>query len=690
MIRDYIQEVAELGAMGTAFRAAWEVRSRLGWLDDGAPPSGPVTLAAERLPFSEGAAVRALLEPHVSDNAREALRQRANEACGGRVRCFSRWTADFGEPVDWYLNPRTGQRWPDDEPWPKALASASQARGDVKATWEIGRFPQAYDMVRAAVWQPSEQERLASALEGQIRDFDQSAPYGYGIHWASSQEVALRLVSWLFSYDVLLRRVGDTTVLAPLMARALREGAAHTERHIGYARHAVHNNHLLSEALLLLIAGVLLPDIDEADRYRRTALDVLTEQADRQFYPDGGYIQQSHNYQRLAMQVMLLACRFAETAGIDVPAPWRAALERSVVFLFAHQNLEDGRLPNYGFNDGGLPLLLSCCAYSDFRPTLQAASIYASGERRYRPGPWDEEAAWLLGDDRVAAAPLRASEQRSRSFAHSGHHVLRSDSAPGSFAAFRCGTLRDRFSQMDMLHLDIWWRSQNVIVDAGSYQYNADDPMNAHFMGTASHNTLTVDGQNQMRHHRRFKVLYWTEATLLEFQEDERGVYCAGEHYGYRRLAGGCAHRRSVLFVPPELWIVVDHVTGEGAHDLAVHWLGGPFPHRRDGASIVLETPEGGFSVGVCDDQANPLDLRTARGSDAPIEGWLSRHYGEREPVPSLRASRRAPLPATFISVLGPQAHQPSRVSSGYELHSGDKTVSFGLSDGLVTSWEVS
>ena len=51
---------------------------------------------------------------------------------------------------------------------------------------------------------------------------------------------------------------------------------------------------------------------------------------------------------------------------------------------------------------------------------------------------------------------------------------------------FRCGTLRDRFSQIDMLHLDVWWRGQNVLVDGGSYLYNGPAAWHEHFMGTAA------------------------------------------------------------------------------------------------------------------------------------------------------------------------------------------------------------
>src|SRR4029079_8013630 len=102
-------------------------------------------------------------------------------------------------------------------------------------------------------------------------------------------------------------------------------------------------------------------------------------------------------------------------------------------------------------------------------------------------------------------------------------------------------------SQIDMLHLDVWWRGQNVLVDAGSYQYNAAPAWHEHFMRNASHNTVVVDGRDQMLHRRQFKVLYWTRAQLLGFDDGPKRTVTVGEHYGYRPHARAPLPRPSVL-----------------------------------------------------------------------------------------------------------------------------------------------
>lgn len=683
MIRHYAQELVELGVRGSMFRLSWEMRGRMGLLDDGPPPPSPTTLRGEHLPFASSAAVQNYIAPHRSEEARATLRRRADAACGGIIRCFGGWDADFGRPIDWYRNPRTGARWPQELPWRHAMRPPSASHGDVKLTWEIGRFPHAFDLVRAGLAVPEQRSAYSMALADHVQAFDRAAPFGLGIHWASSQEVAFRLIAWLYAYAAYMHDA-PWAALEEVIARTLHRGAVHTVQHIGYAKHAVHNNHLLSEALLLLVAATLLPPDDTTEAWWTDAHEILTEQAARQFYPDGGYIQQSHNYHRVALQVMILAVRFTEVAGRDVPECWRQAIGRSVRFLHAHQNPSDGRLPNYGFNDGALPLVLTSCHYSDFRPILQAGHLLTQGHRLYTAGPWDEEAAWLLGPEALAVDSPRRPRATIASFPFSGHHVLRSESHDDTFAAFRCGRLRDRFSQMDMLHLDVWWRGINVLTDPGSCQYNGSPAINAHFVSTSVHNTVTLDGHDQMHLHRRFKVLYWTEGELLRLGT-HRGTHLAvGEHYAYRRHPGRAVHRRSVLFLPPETWLVVDHIEGVGKHDVRVHWLAEETAWRRENESIFVETSAGDFAVRVYDEHAVPLAVECVVGKESPLRGWCSRIYGERQPALSMSCVRQQELPCTSISLLGAGTLANADRAGEYTLSAHGQRLAIGIRGGVI------
>jgi asparagine synthase (glutamine-hydrolysing) len=475
------------------------------------------------------------------------------------------------------------------------------------------------------------------------------------VHWYSNQEAVIRLNAWLFALSAFAGLGCDTTALCEAASRHAAQVGHHTEHEIAYAERAVYNNHLVAEALGLFLLGWMRRDRPEARRWLERGRALLDEQADRQFYPDGGYINLSHNYHRVVIQDYLLAWRYLRADGAaDLPPPWRRALTSSLDFLVAHQNPADGRLPNQGANDGSLPRVLSTCDFSDFRPTLQALSLTLRGERLYPDGPWDEEAAWLLGPAALDA-PLREPARRSVRFPHTGYAVLRSGADEGTFATFRCGSVRDRFGQIEMLHLDAFWRGENVLVDGGTYLYNDQPEWHDHFMRTESHNTVGVDGRDQMLHFRRFKFLYPTAARVVRFEVGRGYTRAVGEHTGYARHPGGCVHRRGVLLLDDGTTLVVDRVSGEGEHTARLHWLGGPYPHTADEArgAMTLHTPKGDYEVAVFERTGRSLAATVVRGQSDPPRGWLARSYGVKEPVPSLAVERRAAGAVEFVTVLG-------------------------------------
>lgn len=685
-LRDRWQELVELGPDGVAFRLGWELKLRSGLaaaLEQRPAPMSPATVPAPRALAAaiglDPSGVAAAMRERVTPALRQRLAVLAANAMEGRVLAFGRWFADFGRPQDWYRSPTNGRRWRRDLHWSRALGEERRV-GDVKLTWEAGRFPQAYALARAAAHGVAPRSGLVTALSDQIEGFAAATPFGLGIHWNSGQEIVFRLMAWLFGLGA-AGPAPELDAAAGVVASSLHQGAVHVERHLGYTLHAVYNNHLLSEALGLLLAGTLLPLSPEAERWRARGVTVLDDQAARQFYGDGGYIQLSHNYERVALQVYLWAAALRRTQGEPVPAAWLDALGRAVDFLYAQQNPADGRLPNYGANDGALPSPLSCCDYSDFRPTLQAASLAARGERLYEPGPWDEEAAWLCGPAALEA-PLRPRGRASVSFGPTGFHVLRGREE-GSFGVFRCGTIRDRFSQIDMLHLDVWWRGQNVLIDGGSYLYNGPARWHDHFLRTGSHNTVELDGRDQMLHFRRFKTLYWTEAERTAFEDAPGHALVAGRHFGYRRHPGGCIHQRTVLHVKDGLWVVVDRVTGEGEHQARLHWLAGEHPYAFDPAAarLSLDTPGGPFCVTLLDEGGRPVEADVVAGQAAPPRGWHARYYGEKRAAPSLAASRRGACPLVFVSLLSAGAPEVKVVGGLWTISAAGRQAKFRLQD---------
>ncbi|MFO0608580.1 MAG: alginate lyase family protein [Polyangiales bacterium] len=679
-LREVLQEVRELGPAGTLFRASWELRLRTGLMERLEAPPPPFRAAAvpdvrASLPWADPRAVAAAVRGRIPEAAIDALLATARDDAAGRVLAFHHAANPLGSPPDWHLHPGSGLRWDAARHWSRVLADAPRV-GDPKQTWEPARFPHACRIARAAALTDVAPLPLYGALLAQVESFLRDNPYARGVHWVSSQECALRVNAWLFAVRVFDGLGVETGGLRALVARHAWEAGHFTEAHLEYAERAVNNNHLITEALGLAVFARLAPDDATFRRWTARALELLDAEAHRQFYPDGAYLNLSHNYHRAVVQEYLLAARWFGWR----PA-WRAAMERSLDFLVAHQNVADGSLPNHGHNDGSLSRPLSTCDFSDFRPALQCLSVAVRGERIYPPGPWDEEAAWLLGPDALDV-PLREPTRRSVSFARTGYHVLRR--AEG-FAALRCGDVPDRHGQIDMLHLDVWWRGLNVLVDGGTYLYSGERKWLDHFTRTASHNTVAVDGRDQMLHWRQFKFLYPTKARLLAFRDDGRVGLMAGEHTGYARHPGGCVHRRAVLALGEDCVIVIDRVTGEGAHRARLHWLAAPFPHAYDAATatLTLDTPRGPYRVVTLRADGRPLAGDVVAGADDPPRGWLARRYAEKVRAPSLAAECAWEASFTAVSALLGPGVEVSHDGVRWRVRGDGMNVSFAVRDGV-------
>ena len=87
-----------------------------------------------------------------------------------------------------------------------------------------------------------------------------------------------------------------------------------------------------------------------------------------------------------------------------------------------------------------------------------------------------------------------------------------------------------------------------------------------HFRGTAAHNTVTIDGQDQCIFWGAFRVAYPPKVRLLEWSED----HAVGEHEGYCRLRQPVLHRRCIKKIGLHEWELFDHFEGKGEHDFAL------------------------------------------------------------------------------------------------------------------------
>jgi len=293
-------------------------------------------------------------------------------------------------------------------------------------------------------------------------------------------------------------------------------------------------------------------------------------------------------------------------------------------------------------------------------------------------GAWDELSMWL----HPAAHPNRpaSGDNRTRRDLLQTPHVLVSPSGD-SWAYLRVARFSGRPGHADQLHLDLWRRGINLAQDAGTYLYNAPPPWDNRLTGCEVHNTLTVDGLDQMLRAGRFLYLDRAlaqvvagEPALPTSDRPEAWSNLTARHDGYRRL--DLIHQRAVAALPSGGWLVEDALlplqkrfSASRPRTACLHWLLPDWPWRvhcdENGMRFVLSltSPQEVMQLSLqVKDSPNgapvPAQIQIVRagallyggGTVKPTWGWMSPTYGDKMPALAVRLSARRQPPFYLIS----------------------------------------
>jgi hypothetical protein len=670
-IRLALKALQELGPKQLGLFAAYQVGLRSGYLR-WKTPAEPISVQQDRWTKSEdecGQIRRWLPLPRREDLIRvigtEGLKSaltEADEIVSGQVRLFG------GAPVPLSLKiPGPLKHWTAYE-----KGQIEEEKQDIKWVWEAGRFGWAYTLARA--YHLSGEERYAQAFWDYAEIFLEANPANMGPHWASAQEVALRLIALVFASQILINSDHTTPERSACLSDSIAAHARRIPPTLTYAR-AQNNNHLLSEAAGLLTAGQTLREHPRAHRWEATGWQWLDYGFQTQIEAGGAYVQHSTNYHRLMLQIALWTYLVAQATGKDLVVETRQRLAAATFWLLAMVDPVSGQVPNLGPNDGAYIMPLSTCSFHDYRPVLQAAALAFLGEPAFEPGSWDEMSLWF---NLNAEAPNSNRPQKEAPYPlappPSAPLILRTNDSWGYLRAAR---FTSRPGHADQLHLDLWWRGLNIAQDAGTYLYNAPPPWDNSLSRTEVHNTITIEGRDQMTRASRFLWLDWAQGEVRN--ANGVGKRIAAQHDGYRRY--GMVHQRAAEYREGH-WVITDNLVPSSEPKAALivrnsplkirlHWLlpdwAWEIENVPDGAITLMriESPHGWITLRVQfshetaqagSTPANKIHLIRAgelvygSGRVSPVLGWASRNYGYKEPALSFAIETESLLPVTVIT----------------------------------------
>ena len=137
------------------------------------------------------------------------------------------------------------------------------------------------------------------------------------MNWASTLEVALRAISWVWIGFLLEGTAADSSDFQQDLARGLARAGWYILRFL--STYFSPNTHLLGEGFALFLIGVRYPGLRRAGTWRKTGWNLILEASNKQVRPDGAYFEQSTYYHVYALDFFLHARILAARNGIAVP-----------------------------------------------------------------------------------------------------------------------------------------------------------------------------------------------------------------------------------------------------------------------------------------------------------------------------------------------------------------------------------
>ncbi|MFZ0770720.1 MAG: alginate lyase family protein [Candidatus Sulfotelmatobacter sp.] len=667
---------------------SWKMRSVQGWdswdLKRIAPGAKAEDMRAARRDgtrpffFADAQVLGTGIRKIIGREAEQSILAEAGRVVAGHLPFFGQLSFACGFPPQWFRNPVTGQTVSPRQPWTQ-MRFASPAYGDLKFILESSRFLFVYPLIRAYVL--SGDEKFPAAFWIAMEDWARHSSPMAGPLWICGQECSLRILAWSFALQAFIHSPSTTNERVALLVSMIAAHAWRTAQTLGYAR-SQRSNHLISEAVGLWTAGTLYPELREAQVWRNLGAHLLHEAVLDQITAEGVSQQHSFNYQRMILHLLLWTLRLAELHHASLHDDIHTRTEAAFDFMRAWVDTVSGSAPNYGSDDGSLILPLAAASYRDFRPLIQVGAAVLN-RPALPPGPWDETALWLGVNPECMKKCVKENVPAPPSI-ETGYFRLGDEN---SWALIRAGRYTRRPFQADQVHVDLWWNGMNLARDAGTYLYNGPVPWNNGLAGSAVHNTVTVDHQDQMRRAGRFLWLDWAQASGRLYSS--RGNPCAdrfeGEHDGYSRF--GVTHRRMVQWLAGLGWVIVDDINGIGEHDVRLHWLAADLPFEFSDSpfqavfasgqsrirwSILASVPgsaaviRGGKQIKMMTGNSSTSGSVIA---DTQLLGWESPTYGDLRPAVSLVYQIRSQLPVRLTTVI--LTDQRCRLESG-RLESGD------------------
>lgn len=578
----------------------------------------------------------------------------AARMAAGDIRLFSAAHYSVGRTPNWNRCPLTGVVAPAVPSDTVSLSDRAQV-GDIKFLWELNRHLHWVSLAQAHAL-TGDAQPLETLRVHLVSWLDQCPAYT-GPNWTSGLEMALRLINWAVTWQLV---GGNSSALfsGPEGEALCQRWLDSVQMHVlaiaaEYSRHSSANNHLIGELAGVFVAASTWPCWPRVRQLGAAARRELEKQILVQVGTDGVHKEQAFEYATFVYDFFTVVERAAAAQGAPMSAAYLDRMAAMCCFVRSVMSV-GGAVPQVGDADGAQVLRLLPQDHHD-----PYASMLQKGARLFGRPDWvadlDDrgavDAAWLYGSS--DSAPASTSRQAGLSFPQGGYELFVShpnthNEVRGLVDVGPLGYLGiAAHGHADALQVLLSVGGLPVLVDSGTYAYWCEKPWRDYFRGTAAHNTVRVAEQDQSVSGGRFM---WTRKARVGGVHVRRSaggdLSLSAAHDGYSRGALGFSHQRTVEFDAATASLrVTDELSGPKEQVLELHWHVHPvWTAVQSDHTLMLQhgARQVVLDLNVHGTYADGYELALLSGQQDPPLGWYSNQYNAKQPCSVLRWRGRA------------------------------------------------
>lgn len=383
------------------------------------------------------------------------------------------------------------------------------------------------------------------------------------LDWDHPFEVAARINAWIWAYFLFLPCSYLDPGFHQKFLRALGSLADYLYEVIEY-----HNpgNHIMLEAKALALCAGIFPEFLGAKRWREKSWLIIKKELKSQVCPDGVHAERSTMYHRIVAGELAELMLFCTRNGIESDQ-----LRSTVCRMAEFETWITG-----GQRD--MPVLGDAYREDNYY-RFSSPAIAAASDSCFKP-PWNmsecnDATYWVLGCDLTSKKKVPVvipQPTLAMAFPSGGYFISRWGwDTTSSVLVWDCGPVgyhkNPYHCHLDTLSFHLAVDGVAIIIDPGIEEL--DVMKNRILRGSAAHNTVVIDGENQSilaPLGRKNEIWSPAKANLHTWAIGDDCVVMSGSHDGYQRLSHPVIHRRTIISMHNKYWLFFDRFEGKGSH----------------------------------------------------------------------------------------------------------------------------